>query len=517
MFIKNLLRPGEYVVPVPAGLPATLQYDRNGQLSRIFSRYESDKKIHNDLMTAIQYVDSVPQMIPTKGGDTYVSGVFYSDKMFSKCESGKYPECLESSYIKAISEDPSDFTFYAGNVTSLAAVFAGANTVMNWLKLASFKSLEGFIVPLNLSNDSFILDSGRWNFHSIISCFFIYSVSGMRIQSTESVKVKVNNVIKYVDEVGNIKAHLEFDIPDYSTDVDYSEIYHFNIHKNSMLSLTNSEITYSEYSGKPIIEPEIVCSYCGRPINISRRGLVFCEDIHCKSKWFTRINRMLDVFRLPTMSKERFDNVVKDMSSIVDVFSLPEYSSLTVETNLTTVLDAMLPINVSDHKISNIIVSKCKNQIDSLMYYIKNPQILRSEIESNSRNLMLIIHWLSDPANQLDIESLLYCPNIKIDKRVRMFDGAPIFRNKTICITGNFLRGYAQDIEDILRSYSANVITSDTFTCIDDIDCVVTGDTLENIDGKIIYAARQSNRPIFTESDFFKMYEIDEDISANLQ
>lgn len=517
MFIKNLLRPGEYVVPVPAGLPATLQYDRNGQLSRIFSEYESDKKIHNDLMSAIQFVDSVPQEIPTKGGDTYVSGVFYSDNMFSKCESGTYPECLESTYIKCISENPSEFTFYAGNVTSLAAVFAGANTVMNWLKLASFKSLEGFLVPLNATNASFILDSSRWVFHNIITHFFIYSIQGMNIVSTRSCRVKVNKVTKYVDEAGNVKAHLSFDIPENDIDVDYSEVYHFNIHKNSILSLTDGEITYSEYYGKSKIEPEIVCSYCGRPIDVTGRGLVFCQDAHCKSKWFNRINRMLDVFRLPVITKQRFDEVVKDMSSVVDIFSIPEYSSLTIETNLTTILDAILPIHISNHKVANLIVSRCKNQVDSFMYYIRNPKILRAEIERDTIKIVPIANWLSDPANQLDIESLVYCEQIKIDKRVRAFDGAPIFRDKTICITGNFLRGYTEDIEDILRSYSANVVTSNTFSNIDDVDCVVTGDSFENIDGKIIYAARQANKPIFTENDFFKMYEIDEDVSANLQ
>ena len=92
------------------------------------------------------------------------------------------------------------------------------------------------------------------------------------------------------------------------------------------------------------------------------------------------------------------------------------------------------------------------------------------------------------------------------------FDGAPIFRNKTIYITGTFKHGNTADIKAILESYSATVVTDfDNY-----IQCVLVGDIKDGINGTAILAARELNLPMFTESEFFAKYEIDEDLEKFL-
>ena len=92
------------------------------------------------------------------------------------------------------------------------------------------------------------------------------------------------------------------------------------------------------------------------------------------------------------------------------------------------------------------------------------------------------------------------------------FDGAPIFRNKTIFITGTFKHGSLADIKSILESYSATVVTDfDSY-----IQCVLVGDIKEDIEGQAIIAARELHLPIFSESEFFARYEIDEDLEKFL-
>ena len=111
-----------------------------------------------------------------------------------------------------------------------------------------------------------------------------------------------------------------------------------------------------------------------------------------------------------------------------------------------------------------------------------------------------------------DIITLLNSPNINLVESEKKFDGAPIFRNKTICLTGTFIRGSMSEIAAILHSYSANVVFQ--FTNI--VDCVLVGGTNENIDGKIVRDAKALNKAVMAEDDFFKRYEIDSDISSNL-
>ena len=93
-----------------------------------------------------------------------------------------------------------------------------------------------------------------------------------------------------------------------------------------------------------------------------------------------------------------------------------------------------------------------------------------------------------------------------------MFDGAPIFRGKRIFITGSFKHGSMEEISSILNSYSAEV----TFDYEGKIDLVLVGDISEGVNGVAVKNAVSLRVPIMKESDFFKRYEIDDDIQQNL-
>ena len=122
--------------------------------------------------------------------------------------------------------------------------------------------------------------------------------------------------------------------------------------------------------------------------------------------------------------------------------------------------------------------------------------------------------WLSIPQNTVELDTVINSDQIDIavQDRIMSSDGAPIFRNKTIYITGTFRHGTIPEIKAILESYSATVVTDfDNY-----IQCVLVGDIKDSIEGKAILAARELKLPIFSESEFFAKYEIDEDLEKFL-
>ena len=79
-------------------------------------------------------------------------------------------------------------------------------------------------------------------------------------------------------------------------------------------------------------------------------------------------------------------------------------------------------------------------------------------------------------------------------------------------MTGKFLHGSFDEIKSIFASYSAE--TTRVFNS--SVNCLVIGDTKEDINGSIIMQCRKINLPIFGETEFFNKYEIDADMSENL-
>ena len=156
--------------------------------------------------------------------------------------------------------------------------------------------------------------------------------------------------------------------------------------------------------------------------------------------------------------------------------------------------------------------NRCKNNYKTIKYYLDSPVKIYTELDMNvSRRFA---SWLSIPRNIVELDTIINSDQIEIlvKDKVMSFDGAPIFRNKTIFITGTFRHGSLDEIKAILESYSATVVTDfDEY-----IQCVLVGDIKDGIEGQAIVAARELHLPIMNESEFFAKYEIDADLEKYL-
>jgi NAD-dependent DNA ligase len=123
-------------------------------------------------------------------------------------------------------------------------------------------------------------------------------------------------------------------------------------------------------------------------------------------------------------------------------------------------------------------------------------------------------NWLMGEQNLLELKTIIESDQVEIitHDKILTFDGAPIFRNKSIYITGTFRHGVHAEIQTILESYSATVVNSfDEY-----VQCVLVGDIKDGIDGQAILAAKELHLPIFNESEFFAKYDIDSDLEKFL-
>ena len=63
------------------------------------------------------------------------------------------------------------------------------------------------------------------------------------------------------------------------------------------------------------------------------------------------------------------------------------------------------------------------------------------------------------------------------------------------------------EVSAILRSYGAQVVSDSS-----EVGCVIIGDMNENSNGTVIRTAQYNHIPVFTESEFFARYGIDDDL-----
>lgn len=522
MFIKNFLKPGDYLMPVPVGLPITLQYSDRGIVEKVYIGWkDSKKKSSEDFYKSFIQSNVCPMNISVKGGTTWISGVLHSKDIFY--DNGPLPDCIFSSLESAFIKDSDKFKFYAGNIDSLATIFRGANPIVNWLNMSGFDVLPGWITPANITKSSFykMLNTPRFtsNFtFGLVSNYIVYRGSSVLYVDTHIKQFVVSKVSKFIDDYGYIRCNVYSRDPsmNYIT-LNYSDVVSFNIQTNSLVVLDeNDSVIYSCCTDNKKREPRSknsYCDVCGKPLIVPNSGLTECTDPHCKSKWLSKINQMLTVFKLPTMNRSRFDSVLNSLICLSDVFSLEEYKECFVNTSLSNLLEAVVPRSiVTDSKLFDQFTRKCSNVIKTFVYYVHNPNGILDELELSGLQAINLVKWLSDSYNQSEIDDLLDCSQIHINMTEQVFDGPPIFRNKTIMLTGCFKHGDYKQIASILRSYSASVV----YEFSENVNCILVGDILEDINGSAIRNAYKYNVPVMSEDNFFKQYEIDQDLAENL-
>lgn len=523
MFVKNFLKPGDYLMPVPLGLPLTIEYDYDGKLAKCYSGWQGDKiKLDDTFTTHFKSAGYCPNRINVKGGRTEIVGVLYNTE-FDLFNEGNLPECIEASISNKITAHPDKFKFFAGNIDSMATIFRGANPIVNWLNMNGFTALPGFIVPAHFSKSDMIKMMNTERFYkeynsSVISNYLIYR-GGNLISTKTNIKQYVTSKVKtYLNEYGYVKSAIySKGEKDPVVTLDYSDVVHYNVQTNTLIVLdADHQIVYTTNTDNKKRDKRsktMHCSICGKLFDVPEHGIVMCLDKHCKSKWLPQINRILNAFRLPEMTQSRFDDVVSGLVQISDIFELDEYKDCKINGSLSDILIALIPSTTSQNlKTINKLAAKCKNTVKPFLYYINNPRMIAYDLDVDPLECKGLINWLSDTYNQQDVESLIDLPQMTITAQGKYFDGPPIFRNKSILLTGSFRHGTIDDIKSILKSYSADVV----YDLSPNINCILIGDILENIDSKAIRYCKSNNIPVMTETQFFTQYQIDEDLAENL-
>lgn len=525
MFARNLLQAGEFVTLVPVGLPITLQYNDKGAIQKIWLGHEDDtlEDVSDIFLQPVIKHKQVPIKISVKGGTSYVKGVFYTSSIYA--DGGSLPECVQESLIRAYEIDPTAFTFYAGEVSSLSTTFRGAVPIRQWLALAGFNILPGYVVPADLTEVKFEqMVAKNYPFqYPLISSYILYHRDGSTsYPKTGLTQFVANKILRTVDEYGNIRANVVDSSDGSIHQVPYAYVVKLNINVNTLIvKNSDSEFIFSTTTDsvkRDKRSSKIQCSCCGRNLIVPSdvHAIFRCSDPHCNSVLYPRVTRMLIKLGLPTITysvyKEYADKV-GNIFTLIDIFDMDQYKDAEIDVSIADVVRAIVPRDVlpGDTQIAQL-VDECSNSVDTLIYYMSNVDKMKTDLVLDPHAFQRFYVWIAQPENLSDVRELFKLKNIHIHSDRRLFDGPPIFRGKTIVLTGTFTHGSIDEVSNIVKSYSAQ--TSKTLS--DDCDLVLVGDIHENVNGHIIRTAQKYRIPVMKESDFFAQYEIDKDMAENL-
>lgn len=516
MFVRNFLTAGDFVTVMPIGLILTFEYDENGRISRVLHGTQEDGvDISSAVLTQVLESDFVPRTIPTKDGTSWISGVAYREE--DPVLPGTLPECVGLELLSDFKTNIDAFKFYAGMVTSLAAVHKGAVACRNWLTLAKFDVLPGYVVPHNLTDDTFIhmIESSRFPFDFPKICgYIIYHNGQPDIRYLNYTQGIIKKCVKVTDGLGYVYADLTIDVGADEPKkllTEYRNVVSYNLTSNVRVLMDGDEIFYSDSTVH--IDEKLTCDDCGKlyPVNLS--GRTCCSDPNCTSRLFGETNRFLKQFSLPEITEEKYKAYVKSLDSyyVPDILDENTYSDVNMEVPVADLIRAAIPFNVvpQNSDVLTRICNRCNNAVAAIEHYMKNPDRILPELEIDGTEKLEV--WLGKHHNITTVMKCLHSDHLHPVAKKRKFEGAPIFRNWNISITGEFIHGTREDIVAILNSYSANV-TDD----VESARCLIVGGTQEGIKGRMVQTAKNFGIKIFTEQEFFDAYEIDKDLAENL-
>lgn len=510
MYLRNLLKSGDYVSFVPIGIPVTLQYNEKGELQKIYKGYEIETRedISKKVLKSVRDNSIVPGAISIQQGTSWIYGIFYTDDI--QKVSGD-----EDTYIDACIEylinNANTFKFYAASAKSEAMAFRGAMATRRWLSYSAFELVPGAIVPTGIDAKSFndLFNSSNYNFSiPSLSYYIIYRGEEIIYEPTKFTSIVVTSIKESIDDEGYILSTIHDSKISFKIVTNFNNVYKHQLHKNDFAIIDRyGSISYVEHYSDTQYPKERICKFCGNAIINNSNILTRCNNIACASRLFPRIVHMQKVLRIPEITRPVFDELIKSNSLIclTDIFSIDGFNSK-ISTSLNTLLRSfVLPEQCSDIAIQRL-VNYANNNLDNLNYYIRHSDKLDSDVSTSE--IIELLNWLNIDEINLEWQTLLGLPNIILSEVDRKFDGAPIFRNMKIAITGDFVHGSVSEVSSILRSYAATVV--DTFS--NDVNCVVTGSLYENINGSIIKKAKELGIPVIDECDFFRKFEIDSDM-----
>ena len=523
MFTKTICTPGAPIIVVPEGLLAVLKYNSNGQLENIQLGYDpiNHQLVDNNVLSSVRSSGIIPTDINIIGATSYVYGVFYCQDDI--IVSGSIPTCLREALLTELELSPEHFSFLASHPISLGANFKSHVAIRNWFELNGFKRLPSIVATTNVDDDSMLeLLSHRYSEYRwpLMSGYWIENGDKYKFIPSNLSQFKIKKVKQIAAIDGIISGEIKYDTNDV-TFVPWSTVIDFDLDSDTVVLTEGNKIIASRrYSSKKrdIRSREFTCPSCGKKQIIEyNQGIVECEDPNCRSKLYSKICQFIRVLNLPNMSDAQYKKYesADKITCVPDILMLPEYDDINIQCTFAKLLEAVVPPSyVPQPMLFEKFTDSCSNTMKTILYYLNSPREIEHDLQIKHPFLSKFVQWLEVPQNLLLItEALIGNPHISITFSGKRFQGAPIFRSKQICITGQFMHGSVEEIISILKSYDATVTTQFS----DSVHCVLVGGTHANIDGSIIHAARQTNVPVFEELDFFKKYEIDEDLNANLQ
>lgn len=510
MLERNLLKAGEYVVSVPLGVKVTLQYKPTGTLEKVWIGYDSDnfndEKDSKILCSQIFKNSKVPNRVGTNNGSVFVEGILYTDKYPNLA--GSLDSEIQKAIIDIIINNEADYNFFAGSAYATSINLGGALQIRNWLKLQGFNILPGCLMltgdPDDIIKKSLQLTSFKYE---LLMGYFVFDKTQNEYLSLNKSQKIIDDIQVYLDKNGYVRSQISF-TDDTKLSISYFEMCCKELYPNDLVILDDEGNIITKY---PLLDVQIMqhsytCPFCGK-IYLVNDEYAKCPDTHCFSRSYSDINHFLNTLNLPNLEYSRYLELIDcgKLNTFSDILLIDELSSCIIETSFYQILDAIIPIwAVRNREVIWNLCSTCNNSWDSLEYYISNPNLISSDLGITDQSL---VSWLSDTKNVSTIKEFLNYTNIVISSDIKKFNGAPIFRGKNIWITGRFLHGSTSEIESILRSYSANI------TPAEKADCGIVGDVLEGIDGSKVNMLKNKNIPVFTESEFFNKYQIDEDLN----
>lgn len=516
MFAKTVCKPGSYLCIVPVGLLVTLQYNANGRLEKVFEGYGEDKMDKSaDLLPYCTSAKSVPNKIKVTGGTTWVEGVIYTSRKFAV--SGMLPMALSKPIISEIANKPESCTFYAANVSSLAAPFPSFLAISNWLKMSGFYTLPGYLMFAGMSDKGFndmLTDTNSPFEYPLYSGFFIFEGSEARYHRLNLRQDIVVSTADFIDDSGYFKSSVIFD-GGKTKQVHRSDSCRYGLVKGSVVvSDSSSTIIYSSTSSNSNMN--IVCPVCGNSFSCNDSGPIVCSDPNCAShltEWFSHFCHVAKLLEMP--NHDLMEAILnKSVTCFSDIFLLPPYSELTCDLDLFTFLRAIVPTDVcSNDVVLSRLCALSGNVLDTFYYYLRNLDRLAIELSdlSSTPQVARLLEWLSNPYITCTITTLLDNNQFKLSDSGKLFEGAPIFRGRSIAITGTFRRGSSKDIMNIFKSYGADV----TIGFQEGSDCLVIGELNDRNDGRSIQRANASGTPIHMEDAFFTQFDIDADLNQH--
>ena len=177
MNMRNFLKPGDFVIPMPIGIHI----------------------IHHK---------TAPAKLHITKGTTWVKGVLYTGTFVEA--SGVLPKSAESLLLAKFIDNPNSFNFFAATIESTSALFTGATSVRQTLAMAKFKILPGWLVPVGVSNETINdwVNSPIYTFMPIVTDYVIFRNTSVSIHSAHLVQKIVESVNSYTDFNGKDQSSL---------------------------------------------------------------------------------------------------------------------------------------------------------------------------------------------------------------------------------------------------------------------------------------------------------------------